>query len=172
GAQNPTFVTVNPATNAAVVVDQGDFTTPGRLFLIDLTRGRVISTVTVGVGPSFVAVNPATNRAVVSNSFSDTVSIVDLGGRGAVLATIPVGQEPTGVAIDPATNQAMVAHTQNNQIMFIDLGTFRVATVLQLGADGAVAPSDLAWDAAAKTAIATNATIGAFTNNLMILTLP
>jgi YVTN family beta-propeller protein len=172
GAQNPAFVAVNTVTNVAVVVDQGDFASPGQVYLVDVDRARVTGTLTVGVAPSQVAVNPFTGRAVVSNSYDDTVSILDITGRGSVVATIAVGQEPTGVAIDVGSNRAMVANTQDNKVMLIDLGTSTITTVLQLGADGAVAPSELAWDTGARTAIATNASIGVFTNNLMLLTLP
>jgi YVTN family beta-propeller protein len=172
GAGSPTFVAVNPATNVAAVVDQGDFSSPGRVYLVDLGRRRVTGTVTVGVGPTFAAVNPRTNRLVVANAMDDTVSIVDLAGRGALVATIPTGEEPAGIAVDPTTDRAMVTHTRGNQIVLLDLAAPAVGEVLQIGAGGAVAPSDVAWDPASRVAVATTAAVGPSTNNLIVVDLP
>lgn len=172
GAESPAFVAVNPATSVAAVVDQGDFSSPGRVYLVDIARGRVTGTVSVGVGPTFAAVNPRTNRLVVANALDDTVSIVDLAGRGALVATVPTGEEPAGIAVDPATDRAMVSHTRGNQIVLLDLAAPAVGDVLQIGTGGAVAPSDVAWDPASRVAVATSAAVGPSTNNLIIVDLP
>jgi YVTN family beta-propeller protein len=171
GAVTPTFVAVNPSTNIAVVVDQGDLEGRGWVSIVDLTRNRVNGTVLVGHGPTFVAVNPTTSRAVIANSIDDTIAVVDIASR-TLVATIPVGQEPVGVAVDPATNRAMVANTQDNRIMLVDLNTFAVTGVLPLGADGAIAPSDLVWDPVLRVAVTSSASVGDETNNLILIDLP
>jgi YVTN family beta-propeller protein len=171
GAVTPTFVAVNPSTNIAVVVDQGDLEGRGWVSIVDLTRNRVNGTVLVGHGPTFVAVNPTTSRAVIANSIDDTIAVVDIASR-TLVATIPVGQEPVGVAVDPATNRAMVANTQDNRIVLVDLNTFAVTGVLPLGADGAIAPSDLVWDPVLRVAVTSSASVGDETNNLILIDLP
>jgi YVTN family beta-propeller protein len=68
----------------------------GSLTLIrDHEIAKVLS---VGSAPQALALSPDETRVCVANSGSDSVSIVDVGGR-RVIDSIPVGRAPMGIAI-------------------------------------------------------------------------
>jgi YVTN family beta-propeller protein len=66
-------------------------------------------------GRGGVAANPVTGSVFVSNSYDNTVSVVD-GNRNARIATIPVGNEPFGVAVDSSLGKAYAANRKSNTV--------------------------------------------------------
>jgi YVTN family beta-propeller protein len=68
----------------------------------------VVATLAVGTQPYGVAAHPAGALAYVTNSYDDTVSVIDLSSY-TVVATVPVGSLPYGVAVDGVTGNAYVS---------------------------------------------------------------
>jgi YVTN family beta-propeller protein len=62
-------------------------------------RGEGWQTVAVGAGPTAVAASPDGRRAYVANTFSDSVSVLDLKA-GKVVATVSLGSRPELKASD------------------------------------------------------------------------
>ncbi len=99
------------------------------------TPPTVIAEIPVGLDPTSVAINPAASKAYVANSFSGTVSVVDLTAL-AVTNTIPVGAEPMGVAVSPNGTRLYVASSASNSMTVVDTMTETVIATVDLSAFG------------------------------------
>ena len=73
----------------------------------------------VGKFPNSIAIDPGTKKVYVTNSYSNTVSVID-GKTGTVGKTIPVGNHPTDIAIDPDTKKVYVTNSDSNITSVID----------------------------------------------------
>jgi uncharacterized protein (TIGR03437 family) len=128
GGAQPFAIAVNDAGTQAVVAERGR----GKVAVIDLARGVVITEIPVGGGPSGVAIDG--DQVVVANEDTDTVSVLSLVLK-QVLATIPVGRSPRSVAIDDTTTLAYVANQNSGNISVVDLGKRAVIDTLPLAAN-------------------------------------
>ena len=88
----------------------------------------VVATVAVGTHPYGVAVHPDGNFAYVTNSWDNTVSMIDVPRR-LVVATIPVGSLPYGVAVDAATGSAYVSALAGHSVTVIGPAHDVIATI-------------------------------------------
>ena len=66
-------------------------------------------------GRGGLAANPVTGSVFVSNSYDNTVSVID-GGTNARIATLPVGASPFGLAVDSSLGKAYVANRASNDV--------------------------------------------------------
>lgn len=83
-----------------LVLSLGD----GALGIVDLVRGVVSETITLGQRPTWVAVGLDGRSAYVTNENSDDVSVVDLDSR-TVVASITVGHGPREIVFLPEARQ-------------------------------------------------------------------
>lgn len=97
----PVQLYLTPDDKTVLCADQGDHDSPGHaLSIIDTEAMNTRGTVTTGSGPHGVVVDQTGNWAWVSNSFDNTVSVVDVVNM-AVEDTIPVGTAPNGISYSP-----------------------------------------------------------------------
>ena len=93
------YLTLDEAT--VVSADQGTRDAPGHTAtLIDAKTMTVRAAVPTGAGPHGVVIDGDGTRAWVTNSYDDTVSVVDLS-NATVTATVTVGTEPNGISFSP-----------------------------------------------------------------------
>jgi YVTN family beta-propeller protein len=103
----------------------------------------LLAVLPVGSHPYAVAMHPDGSRAYVTNSWDDSVSVIDVPGR-RVVATVPVGSLPYGVAVDGHSGRVYVAGLANHTVTVIDRNNVVLATIalpnphgLALSPDGA-----------------------------------
>ncbi|BBZ63529.1 YVTN family beta-propeller repeat protein [Mycolicibacterium monacense] len=97
----PVQVYLSPDDAMVVSADQGSPDAPGHAAsLIDTRTMSVRATVETGAGPHGVVIDSSGRRAWVTNSYDDSVSVIDLAGE-RVSTTIPVGKGPNGISYSP-----------------------------------------------------------------------
>ena len=89
------------------------------------------STLALAVGASSAAAVVAT-RAYVTNSFHDTVSVVDTA-TNTVVATVAVGDNPTGVAVSPHGSRVYVTNATDDTVSVIDTASNTVVATVAVG---------------------------------------
>jgi YVTN family beta-propeller protein len=92
---------------------------------------------------------PCENRVYVSNSYNNTVSVIDTV-TNEVIATIPVGLAPINPTIAPDGRRVYVSNSQGGTISVIDVKTNKV--VDELHPDGEE-PSGLAFTPLGRTLV-------------------
>jgi len=83
---------------------------------------------------------PCTPNAYVSNSFADSVSIIDTNTH-TVIATVPTGSAPVNPVFTPDRRKVYVSNSQSNTLTVIDVETNEVTTIPAGGSN----PSGLAF---------------------------
>jgi YVTN family beta-propeller protein len=125
-----------------------------QLLVLGTKDGVVLDRIRVGHVPRAVAISPDGKQAFVTNSWDDTVSVIDATGIGskrtpasarATMRTIATGAEPFGVVVDRTGKTLYVANRISNDVSIIDIasGTERKrllaghgASYLAISADG------------------------------------
>ena len=115
---------------------------------VDISTGKVVNTLRVGVWPAGIEIDAATGRAYVLNSSEgdSTVSVIDLKSN-SIVATVKVGIGPMSIAIDSANGLGYVTDTEefkdgknlSHTISIIDLKTNKVLKQVDVG----VGPFDI-----------------------------
>jgi YVTN family beta-propeller protein len=90
--------------------------------VLDANSYEVIGRVAVGRVPRGMALTRAGDRLLVTNSWDDTVSVIDTRTL-TVAATWSVGAEPSGVVEDPAGKYVYVANRISSDIAVLDAQT-------------------------------------------------
>lgn len=107
----PVQLHLTPDEKTVLSADQGTSEKPGRTAsVIDTAAMTVRGSVDTGSGPHGVVIDPSGTRAWVTNTFADTVSVIDLTNLSAP-ATIAVGKEPNGISFSPRPPAAAPAAT-------------------------------------------------------------
>lgn len=84
-----------------LVANQGSRQKPGKtVSLISLDTFQVVKTIETAAGAHGVAVDRDGRQAYVTNTYANSVSVLDVPGR-RVIRTIPVGKAPNGISITP-----------------------------------------------------------------------
>ncbi len=97
----PVQVYVSPDGRTLAVANQGTEKKPSNtLTLLDLPSMKVRATVKTGPGAHGVAIDNDSHFAWVTNTWDDSVSVVDIR-RARVVARIPVGKAPNGISLSP-----------------------------------------------------------------------
>ncbi len=68
--------------------------------VIDISKSRIVATISVGSKPSGIVITPDGKYAYVTNTNSNTVSVIDTS-INLVIVTITVGINPLGIVITP-----------------------------------------------------------------------
>ena len=122
---------------AAAAVNQGTGTlyisTEQAVKVVDLSTGKVTTTIPDGQSPRTVVVNPDTDTIYVANT--STITVID-GSTNTVTTTIDLAQGMSGMAVDPVTNTLYVSNFRTGTVSAIDGATNDVTTTITgLGPD-------------------------------------
>jgi len=97
----------------------------GELRVLNAATGRTLKTIAVGREPRGLALSPANHRLFVTNSWDDTISVIDTL-KLEVTATWPVAAEPSSVVMvsdDQARRRLFVANRISNDVAVLDAET-------------------------------------------------
>jgi len=100
GAQGPIQMYATPDSKLLYVADQGELMgrpVSNKVFVIEISDAKVISTITVGNKAHGVVVSNDGQRVYITNSIDNTVSVIDVTTQ-KVIRTIPVGKGPNGIS--------------------------------------------------------------------------
>ena len=100
GAQGRIQLYATPDSKLLYVADQGELMerpVSNKVFVIDISNAKVISTIQVGNKAHGVVVSKDGTTVYETNSIDNTVSIIDVTTQ-KVIATIPVGKGPNGIS--------------------------------------------------------------------------
>ncbi len=99
-AQGPIQLYATPDSRLLYVADQGELMerpVSNKVFVIDISNAKVISTIKVGKKAHGVVVSLDGKTVYVTNSIDNTVSIIDVATQ-KVTGTISVGKSPNGIS--------------------------------------------------------------------------
>jgi len=97
----PIQVHATPDSRTLLVANQGTRSKPGKtVSIIELDRFKVAKTVETGLGAHGVAIDAAGRYAYVTNTYADSVSVLDLKD-GKRIANVRVGKAPNGISVTP-----------------------------------------------------------------------
>ena len=110
--------------------------------------GQAPPIVAAGSGPGYDAVDDATHTLYVTDSYSDTVSVIntatcnaqDTAGCGQTPATLTVGNGPGGLAVDAATDTVYVVNAGDNTVSVVDGATCNSTNKSGCGQTAATVP--------------------------------
>jgi YVTN family beta-propeller protein len=113
----------------------------GKVYIIEISSGMIISTINVGHTPTAPVVSPDGKILYVCNQFNDNVSVIDLKSK-EVVSNIPVLRQPCAAAITPNgaflfVNNLLQAGAADGSyasaaVSVIDTSMNKVATSVQL----------------------------------------
>jgi len=120
-----------------------------QLLVLNAKEGVVLQRIRVGRTPRGVAISPDGRQVFVTNSWDDTVSVIDAAkidsATETATRTIATGAEPYGVVVDHAGKTLYVANRISNDVSVIDIASGaeckrlmagRGASYLAISADG------------------------------------
>jgi YVTN family beta-propeller protein len=90
-----------------------------------------INSIPVDKNPQGIAIDPNTHKVYVTNTFPNTVSVINREEGKVVENITGLGGLPSGIAIDPNTHTAYVANSDSNTLSVID-GTSNYNTLIGL----------------------------------------
>lgn len=99
-AQGPIQLYATPDSKLLYVADQGELLerpVSNKVFVIDISTAKVISTITVGNKAHGIVVRKDGKSVYVTNSMDNTVSVIDVATQ-KLTQTIPVGKGPNGIS--------------------------------------------------------------------------
>ena len=99
-AQGPIQLYTTPDSKLLYVADQGELmgrSVSNKVFVIDISNAKVISTIQVGNKAHGVVVSNDGKTVYVTNSIDNTVSVIDVSTQ-KVTRTISVGKGPNGIS--------------------------------------------------------------------------
>lgn len=100
----------------------------GRISLVDLSAGRVVTEIATGGQPFGLALVPD-GRLLVSDWSGDTLLLLDVAGDRPS-QRIPVGRAPSAVLVDAARGRAYSIDRDSDAVSVVDLATpARIATI-------------------------------------------
>lgn len=98
---SPVQLYLTPDESTVVSADQGTEQEPGHtLSVIDTAAMTIRGTVDTGSGPHGVVIDNSGERAWVTDTYDDTVTVVDMQ-RLSVVAKVSVGRQPSGITYSP-----------------------------------------------------------------------
>ncbi|HLF47018.1 MAG TPA: hypothetical protein VI548_11370 [Chitinophagaceae bacterium] len=99
-AQGPIQLYATPDSKLLYVADQGELMerpVSNKVFVIDISNAKVISTIQVGNKAHGIVVSKDGTTVYVTNSIDNTVSVIDVATQ-KLTRTIPVGKGPNGIS--------------------------------------------------------------------------
>ncbi|HVV45396.1 MAG TPA: hypothetical protein VHC72_09320 [Bryobacteraceae bacterium] len=148
----------NNSDGTPIVVDRKDaFAITGTVSVVDLTAGKEVKSIPVGLHPAGMTISGA--NLYVANAYSDSLSVIDLQ-KNEVARTIDLsapiaggffGSGPNGVAVTDS-GQAYVTLGQANAIAVVNLPGRDAHPVIGYIPTGYF-PTSITWDKAQKQLI-------------------
>jgi len=115
-----TDIVVDPVTGVA---------STGSVSVVDLTQGKEIASIAVGLHPCGLLLSRDASRLFAANANSDTVSVIDTASNRVVEtvpvapeASLPFGSAPNALALSPDGQRLYVANGGNNAAGVVRLG--------------------------------------------------
>jgi YVTN family beta-propeller protein len=90
---SPVAVVARSDSERVYVLDEGS----GMVSAIDTFAGKVVNSISVGVGANFMVYDPTLNRVYVCNPVANTVTFLDVSSDGLAAVVIPIAH-PVSVA--------------------------------------------------------------------------
>jgi len=143
---SPLCKTPNPPSGIAISPDDKHLyvtgaAVKGKVYIIDISRGKIKSKIKVGHTPTAPVVSPDGKFLYVCNQFNDSVSVIKIKSK-KVIAKIPVSRQPFAAAITPdgkylyVNNLLQAGASDSNYvsavISVIDTSTNKVTASIQL----------------------------------------
>jgi YVTN family beta-propeller protein len=130
-----------PTSGSLAVVDpETGVASTGTVSVVDLTAGKVVKEIAVGLHPCEMVVSPDGARLYVANANSDTVSVVDTGTDAVIdtfsakpMAGLPFGSAPNALALSADGETLYVADGGNNLLAVLDAGNGRIKGLIPTG---------------------------------------
>jgi YVTN family beta-propeller protein len=122
---SPAAVAINPILDRLYVPLGSNLTT-----VVNLSKGKIISTTTYGNTTVGAAVNIVTGKVYVTDDEVGPSMTGVLNFNGAVAASVAVGDSPLGVDVDPISNLVFVASTAVDEVSVIDGKTNTIKSVV------------------------------------------
>ena len=126
------LVTANRGSNTVSVIDPVSF--------IELER------IGVGNGPNSVLIESLGRRAYVFNSFSDTISILDLAARKGVIATVSVDTGPLRGQLNRKEDRLYVIHSFSSYLSVLDTSSLLLLKRISVGTGASALKIDVRTD--------------------------
>ena len=122
----PDGISISPDGKKAYVENYGTNGTGTTISVINIAKGQVTKTLTVGPGPSQSAITPDGNYLLVPIQGSpsapgNTVTIISTLTDAVIADSIPVGNGPVYVAITPDGRYAYVTNQTDGTVSIIDI---------------------------------------------------
>jgi YVTN family beta-propeller protein len=109
--------------------------------VVDLTNGRVVTTIAVGHEPAGICYDGARSRVVVANFGSDTVSVISTV-TDRVTSTVPVGADPVALTANPLDGRVYVANAGSGNVTLVNDSSGTTAGSITVGAGPAAVVFD------------------------------
>jgi YVTN family beta-propeller protein len=149
---NPAGIAITPDNRFAYVANNNDYTIANQdtVSVLNLINNTLETTITNASfsQPYTVTINAAGTRAYVTNSFSTTITIIDIA-TNTVIGTIDGFDGPSGMVIVPGGNQAYV----NNYGAGMTSGQATTVQVVDLNTNTIIGPPITVGQAPAALAI-------------------
>ncbi|MGA3089303.1 MAG: beta-propeller fold lactonase family protein [Terriglobales bacterium] len=98
-----------------------------QLLVLNASQGVVVQRIRVGHVPRTVAVSPNGRQVFVTNSWDDTISVIDAAtidaAKSTATRTIATQAEPYGLVVDHGGKTLYVANRIDNDVSLIDIAT-------------------------------------------------
>ena len=156
GTHIPGPIAISPDGKTAYVLTGG---LDDSVLVVDLSRGTVTDTITVGSLPSAIAISPDGKTAYVSSLVSAAsgstvpgqLAVIDLS-TDTVKANVTVGRGPEGVAVSPDGQVVFVSNSGSDTVTAINTGTDSTVATIPVGH----IPKGIAVDPTGKYAYVVN----------------
>jgi YVTN family beta-propeller protein len=141
----------NDSDGTPIVVDRKDaFATTGTVSVVDLTAGKEVKTIKVGLHPAGMTISGS--NLYVANAYSDSLSVIDLNTEqvvrtidlGAPIAGGTFGSGPNGVVVVD-NSRAFVTLGQANAIVIFRPATSRLLLLMTQRRDSSSSPMTKVW---------------------------
>ncbi|MEC4718082.1 cytochrome D1 domain-containing protein [Noviherbaspirillum sp. CPCC 100848] len=97
----PIQIYATPDSKLLLVANQGTRGKPGTsVSIVVVATSKVTATIETERGAHGIVVDRDGRHAFVTNTYANTVSVLDIGER-KVIATVPVGRSPNGISVMP-----------------------------------------------------------------------
>lgn len=106
---------IDPAGRYAYVANIGS----GSISMLDIQRGRLLTTVICGAGTEGIAVSPDGKQLWATNRDAGTVTVLNARSM-EVLATLPATGFPIRVMVSPDGKEALVSRATASRVEFFD----------------------------------------------------
>lgn len=129
----PRYVTISG--NKGYLTEWVSFTEAGRVAIFDLATGAIESRITVGFGAENILIE--NNKAYVSNSFANSISIIDLSDNS--VENVTVTTSPKGMELDKNGDLWLACaggfNANDGALHKIDLSNNEIKTTINLNAN-------------------------------------